>query len=192
MYEELERYPEAVHACLEARDIVKPNGQISKAQVAQLGLALANVRIKAGELEEAAQQLGGLRTAIDALDDIELTGLLRSVEGEHAQARGNLPEAQRLLEASLESFKQSESGREYKVSAVRLDLAEVVLQRGDRGYAVELLEAVLTSERFDSRRLREKARAMKVELEQTDSPSSGGEASSAAPETGAYRRQRAD
>ena len=46
----------------------------------------------------------------------------------------------------------------------RLELAEIVGERGDVAYATELLDDVLKTERFDARSLRKKAKAMKHKI----------------------------
>jgi Tfp pilus assembly protein PilF len=81
-----------------------------------------------------------------------------------AQARGDLSTAQRLLEQSVETFKREGSARAYLTAQARLELAAVVLERGDTQYATELLDDVASTTRADMRSLRERAKALRERL----------------------------
>ena len=165
--DELGHYDEAVAACSESRDILRASGQLDAEQLAEVTLGLAEVTIKAGDLEGAQALLSEVETSVGELAEssVDLSARLYAAQGQFARASGDLPKAQSLLEQSVETFKRSEKGREYKVCAARLELAEIVGERGDVAYATELLDDVLKTERFDARSLRKKAKAMKQRLE---------------------------
>jgi serine/threonine protein kinase/tetratricopeptide (TPR) repeat protein len=170
--DELGHYDEAVAACLEARDILRAGGQLDDEQLAEVSLGLAEVTIKAGDLDEAGALLTEVEAAVAAFGEasLDVSARMYAAQGQYARGRGDLAKAQSLLERSVETFKRSEKGREYKVCAARLELAEIVSERGDVGYATELLDDVLKTERFDARSLRKKARAMKERLETSPDP----------------------
>ncbi len=165
--EELGHYDEAVAACAESRDILRATGELDAEQLADTTLGLAEVTIKAGDLDEADALLGELEATVADLPEssVDASARLYAAQGQFSRAKGDLSKAQSLLEQSVEAFKRTEHGREYKVGAARLELAEIVSERGDTAYASELLDDVLKAEHSDARSLRKKARAMKERLE---------------------------
>jgi len=166
VHEELGRFDDAVEACREGRDILIASEQLSGPQLADVSLGLVEAMTKAGDLEDAEALLASIEADVAgfAEPDLDVRGRMLAAQGNVARARGDLPRAQALLEQAIEAFKQTDAGREYKVCSARLELAPIVAERGDKAYALELLDDVIASERLDAQRLRKKARALKDAL----------------------------
>lgn len=166
VFEALERFGEASVACGAALETLSASGQLSGPQLAEIRLSLAEVSVKAGELDSAEALLAEVDAAAAGFSepDVEGAGRLLSVRGTLAMARENPAKAQEFLERAIDMFKTSGSSPEVRGSQARLELAAVVAARGDTRYAIELLDDVLATTRLDGRRLRAKARTMRERL----------------------------
>ncbi len=166
VFMDLQRYPEAVEAFGNARDTVGDSRELSPSQRADVDLALAESMVKAGDLEGAEELLAGVVGTHPSKPspDVDVMGRLYAAQGDLARAKGNLAEAQALVERSVDAFRQSTAGREYKIASARLELAAIAEQRGDRTYAIELLDDVLATQDVGAENLRKKARTLRNAL----------------------------
>ncbi|MEM6290002.1 MAG: protein kinase [Myxococcota bacterium] len=166
VFMDLQRYPEAVEAFGSARATVGDSAELTSSQRADVDLALAEAMVKADDLQGAKALLEGVveAHASKASPDVDVMGRLYAAQGDLARAEGDLASAQALVERSIDAFKKSTAGREYKVASARLELAAIAEQRGDRGYAIELLDDVLATKDVGAESLRKKARTLRDAL----------------------------